>query len=133
MYASFFDELEKIAEATGAPEKSNLKRNLAIGGAALGTLALGLGVRKGLKIRASNLRSNAKVERMKRSSERFNQVANIGNQTRREAHAARVARAKAADAADAKKAAYAAKAAKAKKATDAQKAATKARHPEWYR
>lgn len=47
-HAAFFDELEKIAEA----EKSNLKRNLTIGGAALGTLALGLGARKGFKMRA---------------------------------------------------------------------------------
>jgi hypothetical protein len=49
MYDSFFDELEKIAEET----KSNLKRNLAIGGGALaGAALLGLGASKLRGLRA---------------------------------------------------------------------------------
>jgi hypothetical protein len=100
-HAAFFDELEKIAEATGAPEKSNLKRNLAIGGAALGTLALGLGIRKGLKMRAlSRLDSRKAADSARRSSINFEQNARFHD---RAAQAQRVSEAKAADAADAAK------------------------------
>jgi hypothetical protein len=52
MYASFFDELEKIAEAISEPKKSNLKRNLAIGGTLAGALALGIGAAKYRKLRS---------------------------------------------------------------------------------